>query len=173
MEKPNLFKKCVWLVGGNHILLRWWSLNSNFHVKISVSLPAKTVEKLDKLTTYKGRSRSKYIANAITQRIEASTSALADRSNEELLQTIRSRLYLKSKLNFKERYLLANLDLFLDSDLKWIICRYSELSKINFFSLFSQNLTLIPQKNGVLHIFKTQLIERSPGKIFQIRNPVN
>lgn len=43
----------------------------NRAIKISVSIPLKLLEKVDKLTTYKGRSRSKYIANAVSQRIEA------------------------------------------------------------------------------------------------------
>lgn len=43
----------------------------NRAIKISVSIPLHLLEKLDKITTYKGRSRSKYIANAVSQRIEA------------------------------------------------------------------------------------------------------
>jgi len=43
----------------------------NRAIKISVSIPLKLLEKVDKITTYKGRSRSKYIANAVSQRIEA------------------------------------------------------------------------------------------------------
>jgi metal-responsive CopG/Arc/MetJ family transcriptional regulator len=42
----------------------------NRAIKISVSLPLNLLEKLDKITTYKGKSRSNYIAGAITQRIE-------------------------------------------------------------------------------------------------------
>lgn len=43
----------------------------NRAIKISVSIPLNLLLKLDKITTYKGRSRSKYIANAVSQRIEA------------------------------------------------------------------------------------------------------
>lgn len=43
----------------------------NRAIKISVSIPLKLLEKVDQITTYKGRSRSKYIANAVSQRIEA------------------------------------------------------------------------------------------------------
>lgn len=40
-------------------------------IKISISIPLHLLVKLDNITTYKGRSRSKYIANAVSQRIEA------------------------------------------------------------------------------------------------------
>lgn len=43
----------------------------NRAIKISVSMPLHLVEKLDKLTTYKGKSRSQYISGAVSQRIEA------------------------------------------------------------------------------------------------------
>lgn len=43
----------------------------NRAIKISVSIPLNLLEKLDKLTTYKGRSRSQYISNAVSQRIHA------------------------------------------------------------------------------------------------------
>jgi metal-responsive CopG/Arc/MetJ family transcriptional regulator len=42
----------------------------NRALKISVSIPLKIVEELDQLTTYKGRSRSKWITNAITERLK-------------------------------------------------------------------------------------------------------
>jgi metal-responsive CopG/Arc/MetJ family transcriptional regulator len=42
----------------------------NRALKISVSIPLRTVEELDQLTTYKGRSRSKWITQAITERLK-------------------------------------------------------------------------------------------------------
>ena len=42
----------------------------NRALKISVSIPLKIVEELDQLTTYKGRSRSKWVTNAITERLK-------------------------------------------------------------------------------------------------------
>jgi metal-responsive CopG/Arc/MetJ family transcriptional regulator len=42
----------------------------NRALKISVSIPLKIVEELDQLTTYKGRSRSKWITNAISERLK-------------------------------------------------------------------------------------------------------
>ena len=41
----------------------------NRALKISVSVPIKLVEEVDKLTTYKGRSRSKWITNAIKSKL--------------------------------------------------------------------------------------------------------
>jgi len=49
------------------------------------------IEKLDKLTTYKGRSRSKYIANAITQRLESREVTYSDIPLEELLSVTIAR----------------------------------------------------------------------------------
>ena len=49
------------------------------------------VEKLDKKTTYKGRSRSKYIADAITQRIEAREIQYSDIPLDELLKVTIAR----------------------------------------------------------------------------------
>ena len=43
----------------------------NRAIKISVSMPINLLEKLDKITTYRGKSRSAYICGAVTQRIEA------------------------------------------------------------------------------------------------------
>jgi len=47
----------------------------NRALKISVSIPLKTVEELDQLTTYKGRSRSKWITNAISERLKGFDAA--------------------------------------------------------------------------------------------------
>lgn len=66
-------------------------MNKNYHIKISVSLPVRMVEKLDKKTTYKGRSRSKYIADAITQRIEAREIQYSDIPLDELLKVTIAR----------------------------------------------------------------------------------
>lgn len=41
----------------------------NRALKISVSVPIKLVEEVDKLTTYKGRSRSKWITAAIKSKL--------------------------------------------------------------------------------------------------------
>ena len=43
----------------------------NRAVKISVTIPLNLLEKLDKITTYKGKSRSRYIAGAVTQRLQS------------------------------------------------------------------------------------------------------
>jgi len=43
----------------------------NRAIKISISMPINLLEKLDKITTYKGKSRSKYVCGAVSQRIEA------------------------------------------------------------------------------------------------------
>ena len=43
----------------------------NRAIKISISVPLNLLEKLDQITTYKGKSRSKYVCGAVTQRIEA------------------------------------------------------------------------------------------------------
>lgn len=67
-------------------------MRGNYHIKISVSLPLKIVEKLDKLTTYKGRSRSKYIANALTQRLEGSSAEFEDLDLQRCLTLAHSRL---------------------------------------------------------------------------------
>ena len=47
----------------------------NRALKISVSIPLKIVEELDQLTTYKGRSRSKWITNAISERLKGFDTA--------------------------------------------------------------------------------------------------
>ena len=61
-------------------------MSKNYHIKISVSLPLRVVEKLDKLTTYKGRSRSKYIAGAVAQRMEAVSPDFAEMELDYLLK---------------------------------------------------------------------------------------
>jgi len=61
-------------------------MSKNYHIKISVSLPLRVVEKLDKLTTYKGKSRSKYIAGAISQRMEAANPNFAEMDLDHLLK---------------------------------------------------------------------------------------
>lgn len=43
----------------------------NRAIKISVSIPIKLLEELDKITTYKGKSRSQYITGAVSQRLRA------------------------------------------------------------------------------------------------------
>ena len=47
----------------------------NRALKLSVSIPLKLVEELDQLTTYKGRSRSKWITNAIRERLNGFEAA--------------------------------------------------------------------------------------------------
>ena len=47
----------------------------NRALKISVSIPLKVVEELDQLTTYKGRSRSKWVTNAINERLKGFDAA--------------------------------------------------------------------------------------------------
>lgn len=67
-------------------------MKSNYHVKISVSLPVKLIEKLDKMTTYKGKSRSKYIAGAITQRMEAKSADFEAIELNQALGMVHARL---------------------------------------------------------------------------------
>jgi len=66
-------------------------LTKNYHIKISVSLPLRVVEKLDKLTTYKGKSRSKYIAGAISQRLEAQNADLLEMDLRQCLAMATAR----------------------------------------------------------------------------------
>ena len=67
-------------------------MNSNYHVKISVSLPVKLIEKLDKKTTYKGKSRSKYIRDSITQRMEAKNADFEAIELNQALGMVHARL---------------------------------------------------------------------------------
>ena len=62
----------------------------NRAIKISVSMPLRLVEKLDKITTYKGKSRSQYISGAVSQRIEArKTDSMDDLPVTFLLSQLR------------------------------------------------------------------------------------
>jgi len=67
-------------------------MKNNYHVKISVSLPVGLIEKLDKKTTYKGKSRSKYIAGAISQRMEAKNADFEDIELNQALGMVHARL---------------------------------------------------------------------------------
>ena len=60
----------------------------NRALKISVSIPLKTVEELDQLTTYKGRSRSKWITNAISERLKGFDAA-PEMSERQLMAMLR------------------------------------------------------------------------------------
>tara|TARA_Y100000004_G_scaffold167973_1_gene200960 strand:- start:433 stop:675 length:243 start_codon:yes stop_codon:yes gene_type:complete len=71
----------------------------NRALKISVSVPLKLVEEVDKKTTYKGRSRSKWITNAIKSKLEDTKNApemterqliamLIDKTKDPLLELI-------------------------------------------------------------------------------------
>tara|TARA_Y100000592_G_C5464946_1_gene316173 strand:+ start:189 stop:455 length:267 start_codon:yes stop_codon:yes gene_type:complete len=63
----------------------------NRAIKISVSMPLKLVEELDKLTTYKGKSRSQYISGAVTQRLKArKVDSMDDPPISYLLSALRS-----------------------------------------------------------------------------------
>ena len=55
----------------------------NRALKISVSIPLRTVEELDKLTTYKGLSRSRWITKTIQTRLDG--GVVADESTERQL----------------------------------------------------------------------------------------
>lgn len=55
-------------------------------------MPVSLIEKLDKLTTYKGRSRSKYISSAITQRIEAKSADFEEVELNQALGMVHARL---------------------------------------------------------------------------------
>ena len=65
-------------------------MNKNRHIKISVTLPIHLLEKLDKRTTYRGKSRSKYVAKAIQDRIDTAISGY-DVSDEVLISMLESR----------------------------------------------------------------------------------
>ena len=80
-----------------------WSvqiMNKNRHIKISVTLPIHLLEKLDKRTTYRGKSRSKYVAKAIQDRIDTAITGF-DVSDELLMSMLEQRtndIYLKIAL---------------------------------------------------------------------------
>ena len=57
----------------------------NRAIKISVSVPLKLLEKLDKITTYKGKSRSQYITGAISQRLEGRKTDAMDEDDTIIL----------------------------------------------------------------------------------------
>jgi len=69
----------------------------NRALKISVSVPLRTVEELDQLTTYKGRSRSKWITQAITERLKGldATQDFTERQLTALLFTTTKNPLLK------------------------------------------------------------------------------
>ena len=71
----------VWSVG---------KMNRNRHIKISVTLPIHLLEKLDKRTTYKGKSRSKYVAKAIQDRIDTRIP-VGDIDNMQLMSMLEAR----------------------------------------------------------------------------------
>lgn len=60
----------------------------NRAIKISVSIPLRQLEELDKLTTYKGKSRSKFISNSIKSSLNGSehVEELSDRQIYALLR---------------------------------------------------------------------------------------
>ena len=85
----------------------------NRALKISVSIPLKIVEELDQLTTYKGRSRSKWITNAISERLlgfEAApemserqlTAMLFNSTKNPLLKVILGELLNPTKLENRQ-----------------------------------------------------------------------
>ena len=62
----------------------------NRALKISVSVPLKTVEELDKLTTYKNRSRSKWITNAIQNKLK-DIENIPERTERQLMAALRAK----------------------------------------------------------------------------------
>ena len=66
-------------------------MNRNRHIKISVTLPIHLLEKLDKRTTYRGKSRSKYVAKAIQDRIDTKIP-VGDIDNITLMSMLESRI---------------------------------------------------------------------------------
>ena len=50
----------------------------NRSVKISVTIPLNLLEKLDQITTYRGKSRSRYISGAVSQRLEGRNTDVMD-----------------------------------------------------------------------------------------------
>ena len=81
-------KKNAILADINQIPLRfhqdWVAIVKNRAIKISVSIPIFLLEELDKVTTYKGRSRSKYISQSIKERIEG-LDATPERSERQIM----------------------------------------------------------------------------------------
>ena len=69
----------------------------NRALKISVSIPLKIVEELDQLTTYKGRSRSKWITNAINERLKGfeATPDIPERQMMAMLFSSTTNPYVK------------------------------------------------------------------------------
>ncbi len=69
----------------------------NRALKISVSIPLNIVEELDQLTTYKGRSRSKWITNAINERLKGfeATPEMSERQMMAILFNSTTNPYVK------------------------------------------------------------------------------
>ena len=65
-------------------------MNKGRHIKISITLPIHLLEKLDKRTTYRGKSRSKYVAKAIQDRIDSAITGF-DVSDELLMSMLEQR----------------------------------------------------------------------------------
>jgi len=85
-------------------------MSKNYHIKISVSLPLRVVEKLDKLTTYKGKSRSKYIAGAISQRLEAQNADLTEMELNQCMAMTIARLGNNPRDSLMKQILVAYLN---------------------------------------------------------------
>ena len=62
----------------------------NRAIKISVSIPLRQLEELDKLTTYKGKSRSKYITNSIKASLNGSDH-VEEMSDRQIYALLRAR----------------------------------------------------------------------------------
>lgn len=77
-------------------------MKSNYHVKISVSLPVHIIERLDKITTYKGKSRSKYIRKSIEDRLNSIPSNI-DIPIEQLLSMIEGSNEVSNSLRIQTR----------------------------------------------------------------------
>lgn len=75
----------------------------NRALKISVSVPLNLVEEMDKLTTYKGRSRSKWITNAIKSKLDDLSNApeMSERQLMAMLYTSTNDPTLKAILQIK------------------------------------------------------------------------
>ena len=73
----------------------------NRALKLSVSIPLKIVEELDQLTTYKGRSRSKWVTNAIRERLNGfeAVPEMSERQMMALLFNSTTNPYVKAVLS--------------------------------------------------------------------------
>ena len=62
----------------------------NRHIKVGFTIPLSILEELDKVTTYKGRNRSKFITQAIKERLNG-LEASPEMTERQLMAMLLSR----------------------------------------------------------------------------------